>query len=261
MTDVLGPALECVNAFYVRMFRDWPQAVTRSINGYTLSYSGGTRLNGANHLWFHTPEALSGDALETAEAFFKPYRAAWSVVFTDSYMPQAADYLSQRSYFTRWTSPLMVLDHDPQLLAGRTDTPVLVATTREHLDAIGVVMSEAFSTGSEVNRRITRPEHLDDPAITHYVVYAGDEPAACATVVACGELAGIWNVGTRYKFRRQRFATTVMFGVLDDLRQRGFPVTVLMASHAGFPLYERMGYRTIGTTHYMAPPYINRVQW
>jgi predicted acetyltransferase len=68
-------------------------------------------------------------------------------------------------------------------------------------------------------------------------------------------MAGIWNVGTRYKFRRQRIATTLMSALLDDLYRRGCTTSTLMASASGLHLYEQLGYRQIGVTAYMAPPY------
>jgi hypothetical protein len=261
MQSYLQAALVCIDGFYARMFRDWPDAVTQQTESITLSFSGDTRLTGANHLWPRTPDAITALALHQAQAFFHRYQAAWSVLYTDSYMSGASDLLRDHDYYPRWNSPVMVLDALPNDLPPRRDTPVLRATTIQHLADIEVIMSEAFATGTAVNRRVVRPDHLPDPTISHYVAYAGQEPATCATVVICGEMAGIWNVGTRYKFRRQRYATTIMFAVLDDLRARGYPVTMLMASPNGQPLYERLGYRHIATTYYMGPPYFMRSSW
>lgn len=254
----LAAALDCVNLFYDRMFRDWPNAVTRSVNGYTLSYSGDTRLTGANHLWLHHPGALTLPALDDASLFFKPFRAAWSVVCTDTYMPEATDLLLDQGYYIRWSSPLMLLDSPHQPMHANPAARVIRATMPQHIRAVVQVMSEAFATDDSVNTRVARPEHLNDPAIIHYLAYSGQEPAACATVALDQDIAGIWNVGTRYKFRRQRFATTLMCALLDDLHARGYTVSTLMSSASGLPLYEQLGYRQIGVTAYMGPPYFRR---
>ena len=48
---LLGAAVACVDLFYARLFRDWPEAVNREGSGYLLAFSGDRRLTGANHLW------------------------------------------------------------------------------------------------------------------------------------------------------------------------------------------------------------------
>jgi predicted GNAT family acetyltransferase len=127
------------------------------------------------------------------------------------------------------------------------------------LDEVTAVMSEAFVTGSSVNRRVVRPAHLHEDDIVHYLIYGDGAAVGSATVALHGNgLASIWNVGTRYHYRRQRYATTLMLAVLDDLRRRGFSSSVLMASSSGLPLYEQLGYRTIGRTTFLAPPLARR---
>ncbi|HVO71842.1 MAG TPA: GNAT family N-acetyltransferase [Aggregatilineaceae bacterium] len=254
---LLGAALACVDQFYARMFRDWPDAVNRVSDTWTLSYSGDQHLTGANHLWPHAPDAVTERALREAEEFFDTYHAAWSVVYTDTFMPQAAALLDRHGYYRRWHSPLMVLDAPPTRLPTRFGGEVIRASSVKHLDDVRRVMNEAFGTGTSVNQRVVRAEHLGDPGIRHYLLYAGREPAACAMVAMCGEMAGVWNVGTRYRYRRQGFATRVMLALLDDLRACGCPVSVLMASPEGQPLYQQLGYREIGNVNYMGPPFVS----
>jgi GNAT superfamily N-acetyltransferase len=253
-TPVLAAALACVDYFYARMFRDWPNAVTRTVDGCTFSYSGDTQLTGANHLWPNAPDALTPGVLFEAAQFFVPFHAAWSVVYTDTYMPRAADLMAEYDYSPRWHSPLMVLEGRPHRLPVNPVVRVVPVTTEQHLMAMGRVMSEAFATGYSVNQRVARLEHLDDPAITHYLVCDGVEPATCATVAVYGEMAGVWNVGTRRRFRRQGYATAIMCALLDDLWSQGITASMLMASTSGQPIYERLGYRQIGTMLYMRPP-------
>jgi predicted GNAT family acetyltransferase len=155
----------------------------------------------------------------------------------------------------RWSSPLMVLDTPHNCLRTNPSAQVIRAYAPKHIDAVIEVMTEAFATDSSVNHRVARTKHLNDPNIIHYLAYSEGEPAACATVALNDHMAGIWNVGTRYIFRRQRFATTLMCALLDDLRQRGCTASTLMSSASGMPLYVQLGYRQIGVTTYMGPPY------
>jgi GNAT superfamily N-acetyltransferase len=256
----LAAALACVDYFYARMFRDWPDAVTRRVDGCTFSFSGDTQLTGANHLWPHTPDALTTEVLDEAAVFFAPFQAAWSVIYTEAYMPRAADLLAEYDYSPRWHSPLMVLDGPPHDLPVNPGARVVPVTGEQHLKHMGLVMFEAFATGHSVNQRVARPEHLGDPTITHYLVYDGNDPASCASVVINDGMAGVWNVGTCRRFRRQGYATTIMLALLDDLRAQGITASMLMASPSGQPLYERLGYRHAGTTTYMRPPRLARVR-
>jgi len=253
-STTLAAALDCVDTFYEIVFRTWPTAVTRTEGPYRLCYSGDTRLTGANHLWPLTPDAITPDALNAALAFFADHDAAWSVVFTDSFTPDARDLLVARGFYRRWASPLMLLDGPPQRVPVHPHARPIRATTLEHLHDVARVMSAAFATDYATNRRIARAEMLEHPAITHYLIYERDQAACCATVARCGSMAGVWNVGTSPRFQRQGYASTIMLALLDDLRATGCTTTTLMASPSGKPLYDRLGYRQIGLTAYMGPP-------
>ncbi|MBN2303193.1 MAG: GNAT family N-acetyltransferase [Anaerolineae bacterium] len=250
----LAAAQACIDWFYARMFRNWPGAITQTVGACTISFSGDVRLTGANHLWLHTPDALTLTTLRAAWRFFQPLDAAWSVIYTDRYHPRAAGFLQTRGFYVRWDSPLMLLDNPPLPIPVHPTAEVIPASTPEHLGHIRHVMGEAFGTQDNVNQRVARPDHLDDPDVIHYLIYEGAEPAACATVGIVGDMAGVWNVGTRRRFRRQGYAATLMTALLDDLRARGITATMLLASRVGEPLYTRLGYRVIGTTFYMGPP-------
>lgn len=251
--------MACIDEFYARTFRNWPEAVTHSGDGYVLSYSGDRRLTGANHLWPYRLDVLTPDTLAETGRFFEAFEAAWTVVITDTCLPGAAARLTELGFYPRWQSPLMVLDTPPNRLPVRAErVRVIRASTAQHLEHVRQVMTDAFSTGTSVNRRVVRAAHLIEPGITHYLAYAGTEPTACATIALCSTMASVWNVGTRYAFRRQGYAAAIMLALLDDLQAGGYPASTLMASPEGFPLYERLGYRQIGTTMYMGPVLIRR---
>lgn len=258
---LLVSALDAVDDFYARLFRDWPEAVTRAVGDCTLSYSGDARLNGANHLFPHTPEALTHAALADAEDFFAQYGASWTAIYTDRYAPHAEAILSARGYGPRWHSPLMVLDAPPAF-APHPDTHVIRATARDHLDDVVRVLREVFGTSSIVSRRIVRVAHLDDPTIRHYLIYRGGAIVTSAlAVIHTGGMATIWNVGTRTAFRRQGHATAIMTAMLADLRAQGVSVVALLASREGVDLYHTLGFRTLATTYYMGPPYRAGAVW
>ncbi len=252
--SLLAQAQTCVEDFYRRMFRTWPGAITCQGPGYTLSFSGDASLTGANHLWLHTPAGLSDTALCEAEAFFRAQRALWSVVLIEPLFAAASDWLRQRGYSLRWDAPLLAWDGPLPAAPGTQRAAVMRASTAHHLADVRQVMEEAFLSGSEVSQRVAREEHLGDPEIAHYLVYAGPEAVACATVVRHDSMAGVWNVGTRRGHRRRGYATLLMTTILRDLTAQGCTCSILMASPSGEPLYLKLGYRPIGRICYMGPP-------
>lgn len=251
---LLAASIVCVDDFYARIFRDWPTAVVRRTGACTLSYSGDPNLNGANHLFPHTPGAITPHVLDEAEQFFEVYNAAWTVIYTDRFDPRGEDLLVTRGYHVRWSSTLMALTGSPQPLRGAEFARVERARTRDDLDDVVRVMTDAFGTSPVAARRLVRPSHADDPQLMHYLVRVGRTPVTCATIaVHASGIASVWNVATRLAFRRRGYAVMVMLAVLHDLRARGLNTTILLASAEGLPLYERLGYAVLGTTYYVGP--------
>lgn len=250
----LVPVLAAIDDFYGHIFRDWPTAVTQTVGQCTLNYCGHPKLNGGNHLIPHTPDALTSTMLDTAEAFFARYDATWCVMVTDTFMPDAGTLLAARDYDGRWESPLMVLDGPPASLPVRTETRLVRVQTRSDLDTLERVMRDAFNTGLPALRRLVRASHLLHPAVTHYLLLTGDLAVSCATVAVYGDVATVWNVGTRPSFRRRGYGVTIMRGILHELAQRGVRTTALLSSAEGLSLYVRLGYRSIGMTTYATPP-------
>lgn len=255
---LLEVALVSIDDFYERLFRDWPEAITHRVGDCTLSYCGNPRLNGANHLFPHSPDALTYAVLDEAEAFFDAYNASWTVIYTDRYMPDAGAILAERDYSARWYSTLMVLNGLPSAERRRLHAPVVRATTRGQLDDVVAVLRDAFGTSAMISRRVVRTEHLGHPTVRHYLIYDREEPqmaVACATAtIHSGGVGTLWNVGTRQDYRREGYGTALMLDVLDDLRAHGAPLTALLSSREGIGLYTALGYRTLAKTYYMGPP-------
>lgn len=258
--------MACIDDFYTRMFRNWPGAVTRRDDGYTLSYSGNVYLSGANHIWPHHLHTFNPQAIYEAAAFFAAFEAAWSVICVRPYMDAIIDRLYEQAFTLRWDSALMVLDNTAWADAPRLSHPsaspppvrMIQAMSKHHLHDLTCVLSEAFSTGPSVNRRVARIDHLNDPTVRHYLLYQGLHPVSAATVTLhpqAAQMASIWNVGTRPRFQRKGYARLLMSGVLADLRAQGITTSMLLASPSGYGLYERLGYREIGTVVYLGPPH------
>ncbi|HYI93294.1 MAG TPA: GNAT family N-acetyltransferase [Bryobacteraceae bacterium] len=79
-----------------------------------------------------------------------------------------------------------------------------------------------------------------------YALYESDQPASTATVFITDNCLNVVCVATAPAFQRKGYAEAVMrHGLNEAMRATGLRHSVLHASEAGRPLYERMGYRTV----------------
>ncbi|MHB8629138.1 MAG: GNAT family N-acetyltransferase [Aggregatilineales bacterium] len=262
MLDPVEAVFQSVEAFYRRVYWQAPTATSIWAAGYTLSYSGVAWLHSVNHLWLHDRRTLLArneaaeplaDWLQAAEQFFRPFGADFNVVFSDSERFDGSDQLTGCGYVERLRSPILALDGLPRITTHNRHARIVRVTEADKRDLLHVLY-DAFYLGPELSRCIVRPDQLCDPATRHYLAYVNEEPACCATVLLGADgVAGVWNVGTVRQFRRHGLASTVMAQALSEAAADGCPVSALLASPMGRPLYESMGYRCVGNTIYYGP--------
>jgi GNAT superfamily N-acetyltransferase len=81
-----------------------------------------------------------------------------------------------------------------------------------------------------------------------YVARVDGEPAACVVVEDHhGTDCGIYWVATHPQARGRGLATALMREAVADSYERGCRTSTLQATRLGQPIYERVGYRSIGT--------------
>lgn len=79
-----------------------------------------------------------------------------------------------------------------------------------------------------------------------YVAYVEGEPVSSAATVTSSGAIGVYNVATIPSHQRQGYAEAVMRHALEKAREEhGIERTILQSTPQGFPLYVRMGYRTV----------------
>ena len=77
---------------------------------------------------------------------------------------------------------------------------------------------------------------------------------AVAWVVLDGDAGLVGWVGTLPDYRRRGLGALVTQAVTNEAFDRGAGIVVLQASPQGLPVYERLGYRTIGLDRVWLPP-------
>jgi GNAT superfamily N-acetyltransferase len=128
----------------------------------------------------------------------------------------------------------MELDHAP-------------ATQPVDMRALGAINDRAY--GYEDGRLEQTLAALPATAVDPHAVYEDGEPVAVTFVLDVDDDASVGWVATLPKARRKGLASGVIRAALRNARQRGRTSTTLWASAMGAPVYERLGYRTLGHVH------------
>ncbi len=248
---MFGTMLAAIRAFYAHSFWHYPEADTRYGLGYVLSYSGRTWLSGANQLWIDVPGQVNAALLDDAVRFFRPYQAEWSVFTLPKAQPGLQERLLHLGAYTRWSSPLMLLDGPPARVRPLPPVTVQAVQGEALRRAAHRIIAEAFHMHPEVSPRMVRAEDEADSEIHHAIALVDGIPAGVASLSLKGQIASIWNVGTRRRFRRRGVAYALMHDLLEKAQLAQCPRSILLASSMGRPLYETLGYQTIAQVYYM----------
>jgi hypothetical protein len=131
------------------------------------------------------------------------------------------------------------------IAAGDTgDVRVVEAAT---LPAYRATMGTGFGLPDGLLDPIFTPASLTDASFVALMAHDDGEPVATSAVVISGECAGVYNVATPPQFRKRGFGEAATRAAVAEGVRRGCTTTTLQASAMGFPIYARMGYRTLTT--------------
>ncbi|MBL8178663.1 MAG: GNAT family N-acetyltransferase [Bryobacterales bacterium] len=191
------------------------------------------------------------DQVDRAEDFFQRYNVPWSVWFCDEMMTpeerrRARVALATRGLRLTMEAPGMIASaviaadgELPRLHFTRVENPA----TREHFSR---VMSEAFSVPMDMSRDVYCSDTLWTSSMTGWIGYLGHEAVTTAAVVNTPGSIGLYAVATLPRHQRRRYAEAVMrHAIAAASAQLHLGQTVLQSTHAGYPLYVRMGYRPV----------------
>jgi GNAT superfamily N-acetyltransferase len=86
--------------------------------------------------------------------------------------------------------------------------------------------------------------------LRHYLGLLNDQPVATATLFIGAGVAGIYNVATLAQARGQGIGSAMTLTALYDGRDLGYRAGVLQSSGMGYPVYQRLGFQTLGQMDY-----------
>jgi GNAT superfamily N-acetyltransferase len=117
--------------------------------------------------------------------------------------------------------------------------------TTETLGDATRLAADTFEVAEDVFARAYSPAILAVPGVMVFLARDGDEPVSTVTTMATGATVGVWTMATRPSRQRQGAGKALLEHALSHHQAHGAERFYLLATAAGKPLYERVGFRTV----------------
>lgn len=119
-------------------------------------------------------------------------------------------------------------------------------TSEEHLEIYADLNALAYSMPLETVRDALRGSALWKSDAHAYLAYSGGEPVSVAATIANGDHLFLILVATAPAYQRKGYGEAVVRKALfEGAKATGLTRTVLHATLAGAPVYERIGYHKV----------------
>ena len=133
------------------------------------------------------------------------------------------------------------------------DVEVVAVDQSAQLDDFAIVASEAFGAPLEAAGTLAPASTLGDDRCSWFLGYLDGDPVVCGQLLRTGDVAGVYSIGVRERFRRRGLGAAITAAALVAGRDSGCSIGVLQASPMGEPVYDRMGFETVTQYHSFAP--------
>jgi GNAT superfamily N-acetyltransferase len=197
------------------------------------------------------------DAVEAADAFFERRRRGYTLLVHAESETDLVEQAGSRGQKPLSDSPFMTIEQAPAEPPGEEiDLRVVrdVATARDLVRVNREAYAEMGMPAAESDALFSIPERLLEPHIHAVVAYLEERPVSTAFSLSTDRAAGVYWVGTVPEARQRGLGERCTQVVTQVAFERGAQVVALEASRMGFPIYERMGFRTVGKVQWFVTP-------
>ncbi len=159
---------------------------------------------------------------------------------------QADGLAAERSMRRDEIIPLMVVERasTPSPTAA-ADRLVIRELAPDEANLHATVAAAGFEVPAEPFLQLMTPRVLSASGVRCYVGEVGGEPVTTGLGVTLGTSVGIFNIATPPAHRRRGFGAAVTARAVADGFATGATWSWLQATRDGFPVYERLGFRTV----------------
>jgi GNAT superfamily N-acetyltransferase len=139
-----------------------------------------------------------------------------------------------------WRSPSMVLDPIPDI-----PPPPAGLDVRQVRDTKALDEWHFAASSGESMRRACPASVSEDPSTALLTGYIDGAPVSAAAAIRTDEVVGVYAVGTLEAFRGHGLGTALTWAAIARGLDWACRLAILQASELGFPVYQRMGFRTV----------------
>jgi GNAT superfamily N-acetyltransferase len=167
---------------------------------------------------------------------------------TPSHQPhELAAMLVQHGFTFIEEEPQLFYDltQTDSLPSQRTDLEIQPVGSQASLDVYVDILEHGFEDSVWVGEVFQRLGLSDDDPFQHYVGYFEGNPIATASLLNCGDTAGVYFVCVHPDYRRRGFGIAILIDVLRKARQQGYKHITLGATTEGYDLYLRLGFQKV----------------
>ena len=210
-----------------------------------LIAASGVPIRSFNNAFFTRPLANSSPHLGKLIAYFESLGVPFRLRVRDDVDGITEDVLAAGGLHRSGGIPCLVLspitacEHDRPALEMRRVTDD--CTLRHHVE----VVAAGFDWLPALVSQVFSEKLIGDRDWRAYVGYVGGQPVASSQLVITDRVAGIYWVATLEAFRRRGFGEAMTWHAVEEGVAAGCDAASLQASPMGYPIYERMGFRTV----------------
>ncbi len=222
--------------------------------GGTLYWYSSSHIHLFNGAALLSGSQINPDNIDGIDLYFAKKERPYCLLTLNELIPTASIQLAHLGYVEAETLPAMWLGNAPRRWREAPEgLHIYRVRTPDDLETYRAILSRVFFMPRSEVDLVLSVKTLEPAHVSHYLGKVGDTPVATATLVMDGTLAGVWNVGTLREYSRHGIATEMMHVVLDEAHNLGYSESMLLASTEGVPLYERLGYATLGSIRTFTP--------
>lgn len=239
--DVLAAADRNMVEAWRALLRRAPRPLERVIDGAHL-LSSGLPVAMVNPAYALAPTDRDAAALvDEVRDHYGSVGLPFALYFRDDLTPELADACAAAGMVEYWQVPLMVLDPIPAI----PEPPAGLRIERldaANADVYASVIAAGFGAPQELAAALFGRGLAATTEIVGLLGYLDGEPVATSAVFCDQGLAGVYNVATVPAARGRGVGAALTWAAVGTGAEAGATASILQASEAGQPVYERMGY-------------------
>ncbi len=117
--------------------------------------------------------------------------------------------------------------------------------SEQGLQESGDLVARAFDLPRESVSRAFGPLLLDTPEVKIFLAHNNGTPVSSVMTTGTGPTVGIWTMATPREYQRKGAGRAVLEHAISYHAKQGAELFYLLATEAGKPLYDRIGFQTV----------------